>query len=367
MNASTTVRNERSRLTLDALDFELPSHLEASEPPEARGLARDEVRLMVSYRDGDRIVHTRFTDLPAYLDGGDVIVVNTSGTLNASIGATRQNGEAVELHLSTHLPGDIWVVELREPKDGSSVPLRSFTAPETLRLPAGGTAAIHGRYHCGCFGPDETAETRLWIATLALPGPLVPYLNEHGSPIRYGYVKGEWPGSYYQTVFATEPGSAEMPSAGRAFTPRVLSRLGEKGVLIAPLLLHTGVASLEEHEPPYEEYFRVPAETARTVNEARERGKRVIAIGTTVVRALETVTDATGHVSPGEGFTCTIVTPERGVHAVTGLLTGFHEPRASHLVMLEAIAGRRHLQHTYAAALAEGYLWHEFGDLHLIL
>lgn len=351
----------------DELDFELPPDLEAGEPPEARGLARDDVRLMISYRSDDRVVHTRFRDLPTFLRRGDVLVVNTSGTLNASLPATTADGAVLELHLSTHLPGDIWTVELRAPTDVGSVPLPDLTRPGKLYLPAGGRATIHGRYTCGCFGPNKSADTRLWTATLALPDALLEYLNRYGSPIRYGYVRDEWPNEYYQTVFAAEAGSAEMPSAGRAFTPALLRQLGDRGVQIAPLLLHTGVASLEEHEPPYEEYFRVPADTARAVNEAHAARRRVIAIGTTVVRALETVTDADGRVREGEGWTCTLITPERGVYAVDGLLTGLHEPRATHLLMLEAIAGRAHLQRAYREALDRRYLWHEFGDLHLIL
>jgi S-adenosylmethionine:tRNA ribosyltransferase-isomerase len=208
---------------------------------------------------------------------------------------------------------------------------------------------------------------RLWIATLRLPAELDRYLARHGFPIRYGYVRESWPLPYYQTVYATETGSAEMPSAGRAFTPELITRLVARGVQLAPLLLHTGVASLEDHEPPYEEYYRVPPETARQVNLARAGGRRVVAVGTTAVRALETMTDADGITHPGDGWTGVIVTPERGIRAVNALLTGFHEPRASHLAMLEALAGRRHLQLAYAEALRERYLWHEFGDLHLIL
>jgi S-adenosylmethionine:tRNA ribosyltransferase-isomerase len=158
-----------------------------------------------------------------------------------------------------------------------------------------------------------------------------------------------------------------MPSAGRAFTPQLITRLVAKGVQIAPLILHTGVASLEEHEPPYEEFYRVPLDTARLVNAARAAGRRVIAVGTTVVRALETVTDAEGVTHPGEGWTRLVITPERGLRAVNGLLTGLHEPEASHLAMLQALAGLEHLEITYAEALKQGYLWHEFGDLHLML
>ncbi len=207
----------------------------------------------------------------------------------------------------------------------------------------------------------------MWIATLHLPEALPVYLRQHGFPIRYGYVRASWPISFYQTVYATEMGSAEMPSAGRAFTPDLLNRLAARGVQVVPLILHTGVASLEEHEPPYEEFYRVPLETARAVNAAHAADRRVVAVGTTVVRALETVTDAEGRTHPGEGWTRLVVTPEGGLRAVDALLTGLHEPRATHLAMLEALAGREHLHRTYAEALQQGYLWHEFGDLHLIL
>ena len=176
-----------------------------------------------------------------------------------------------------------------------------------------------------------------------------------------------WPLEYYQTAYATESGSAEMPSAGRGFTPELITALTAQGVVFAPLVLHTGVASLESHEPPYEEYYRVPESTATRVMAARAAGRRVIAVGTTAVRALETVTTESGAVHAGEGWTCLVVTPARGVRAVTGLLTGFHEPRASHLAMLAALAGIPHLRLAYQAALDGGYLWHEFGDLHLIL
>src|SRR5262249_7832690 len=193
------------------------------------------------------------------------------------------------------------------------------------------------------------------------------YLERYGFPIRYSYMREGWPSSYYQTVYVTELGSAEMPSAGRAFTPELLTRLVARGVQVAPLLLHTGVASLEDHEPPYAEEYRVSQETAGLVNLARTDGRRVIAVGTTVVRALETVVDETGIVHPGADWTELVITPERGLRAVTGLLTGFHEPRATHLAMLAALASGEHLRAPYAAALHEGYLWHEFGDLHLIL
>jgi S-adenosylmethionine:tRNA ribosyltransferase-isomerase len=158
-----------------------------------------------------------------------------------------------------------------------------------------------------------------------------------------------------------------MPSAGRPFTQEVIRRLARRGVGFAKLTLHTGVSSLESHEPPYEEWYRIPAETAWAVNSRRETHGRVIAVGTTVVRALESAAGEDGLVRPGEGWTDLMVTPERGVRTVDALLTGFHEPQATHLAMLEALASRRHLETAYRAALEKRYLWHEFGDVHLIL
>jgi S-adenosylmethionine:tRNA ribosyltransferase-isomerase len=353
-------------LPLDALAFELPPELEASAPPEARGLARDEVRLMVSYRSDNRILHTRFRELGSFLTAGDVVVINTSGTLNAALNATRSDGTPIELHLSTHLPADVWSVELRQLSDKGTQPFYHAARGETLQLPGGATVNLIAPYASArSAAPD--GPTRLWLATLSLPCPLQDYLARHGFPIRYGYVEQFWPIEYYQTVYATEPGSAEMPSAGRPFTTQLITQLVARGIQFAPLILHTGVASLENHEPPYEEYYRIPSETARMINAARAAGKRIIAVGTTCVRALETVVDADGSIHPGEGWTSTIVTPERNIRSVNGLLTGLHEPRASHLAMLEALAGRKHLKRTYAAALRERYLWHEFGDVHLML
>jgi S-adenosylmethionine:tRNA ribosyltransferase-isomerase len=346
--------------------FELPPELEAHEPPEARGLARDGVRLMVSRLADDAITHTQFHELDKFLDPGDLLVINTSGTLNAALRATRADGTALELHLSTQLPAGLWMVEVRRPQAHATAPFLEAIPGEALALPAGGQVILHTAYRA-----EQRVElpqpTRLWIATLDVPRPLPDYLAEHGFPIRYAYVREAWPIEYYQTVYVTEMGSAEMPSAGRAFTPELITRLVARGVQIAPLILHTGVASLESHEPPYEEFYRVPLETAQRVNAARSSSKRVVAVGTTVVRALETVTDETGLTHSGEGWTRLVITPERGLRAVNALLTGLHEPRSTHLMLLEALAGRPHLQITYNDAIHERYLWHEFGDLHLIL
>ena len=371
-NTKTSAFRHIAVATRDALHFELPPELEAHEPPEARGLTRDEVRLMVSHPGDNHVVHAQFRDLPAFLAAGDVLVINTSGTLNAAVNATRADGTPLELHLSTHLPADVWIVEVRRPTGNASAPFYEAAAGEALTLPGGATAILHTPYHPDHRRGDRPVTPtpipiRLWIATLHLPFPLQDYLAEQGFPIRYSYVRESWPLEYYQTVYATEPGSAEMPSAGRAFTPELITRLIARGVQFAPLLLHTGVASLEDHEPPYEEFYRVPLETARVVNVARAAGKRVIAVGTTSVRALETVADEAGITHPGEGWTRVMITPQRGLRAVNALLTGWHEPQSTHLLMLEALAGMDHLRIAYNEALRRGYLWHEFGDLHLIL
>jgi S-adenosylmethionine:tRNA ribosyltransferase-isomerase len=331
---------------------------EATEPPEARGITRDAVRMMVAHRSDLGIVHTHAHDLPQFLDEGDLIVVNTSGTLAAAVDALGADGTHLVVHLSQRLPAGLWLVELRRPNGRTTEPWFEEPPGTTLRLVGGGCIHLAARFE---------SSQRLWIATLELPDPVLTYLAVHGRPIRYSYVTRDWPLDTYQNVYAREPGSAEMPSAGRPFTPELVTRLVAKGVGVSPLVLHTGVSSLEANEHPYPEWYRVPPSTAARINETRAHDGRVVAIGTTVVRALESVVDARRVVHAGEGWTDVVVTPERGAHAVDGLLTGWHEPEASHLQMLEAIAGRDLLDVSYAAASAEGYLWHEFGDVHLIV
>jgi S-adenosylmethionine:tRNA ribosyltransferase-isomerase len=344
----------------EALAFELPPRNEATAPPEERGSERDEVRLLIA--EGERLEHASFRDLPGFLGPGDLLVVNASATLPAALEATRPDGERVALHLSTPVPdgrpapiraGDVaphWVVELR--RDHTRV--RDARAGEILSLPAGGHARLIAPY---------LSAGRLWVAALAPPAPLHAYLAEHGRPIAYRHTGGCWPLRDYQTIFAAEPGSAEMPSAGRPFSRRLVAALRARGVAIAPLILHTGVSSLERGEAPYPERYRVPPQTAHAVNAAT----RVIAVGTTVVRALESVAAPDGSVGAAEGWTRLVITPERPVRAIDGLITGWHEPDASHLLMLEAIAGRETIARSYDAALEHGYLWHEFGDSHLLL
>ena len=347
---------------MNAPAFQLPPANHATAPPEARGLARDGVRLLVAERASGALEHATFRDLPEHLRAGDLLVVNVSATLPAAVpGTLGGRAERVELRFATAAPdlelhGSWWIVELRSP-DGAR-PYRGAAAGERVALPGETEVELVAPYAGG---------TRLWLARIHGRAPLREFLAAHGHPIRYGYVPREWPLEHYQTVFATEPGSAEMPSAGRPFTPELITACAARGVLIAPLTLHTGVSSLERGEVPYPERYRVPEETARLVNAVRWWGGRVIAVGTTAVRALETVAADDGAVVAGEGWTRLVVTPERGTRAVDGLITGWHEPEASHLQLLEAVAGPELLAASYAEALAHGYLWHEFGDSHLIL
>jgi S-adenosylmethionine:tRNA ribosyltransferase-isomerase len=328
---------------------ELRPELEAHEPPEARGISRDDVALMVSRSRGQSVSHHRFGDLPGLLMPGDLLVVNNSGTLPSAVPVSHE----LVVHFSTAMPDGTWLVELRFGNGAATVPYRGGAAGDRLVLPGGALLRLVSRF-----------TGRLWRAKLSTA--VVPYLLRHGRPIRYSYVRHAWPIEAYQTVFATTPGSAEMPSAGRPFSPEVVTRLVSRGVTVAPITLHTGVSSLEDNEDPYPEPYDVPPATARLVELTRQHGGRVIAIGTTVVRALETAALA-GEMGPASGWTTHVVTPEAGLHAVDGLLTGLHEPRSSHLRMLAAFAGEDLLSDCYDEAAEHGYRWHEFGDVHLLL
>jgi S-adenosylmethionine:tRNA ribosyltransferase-isomerase len=334
--------------------LEVPSRLEAHEPPEERGLRRDEVSLLVATRHDGAIAHASFKDLPQFLEPGDLLVVNTSATLPASVRA-RLGDRPVELRFSTPRPDGHWIVELRT-EEG-----HPFSRPPIgarLELPGDAAAELVAPY---------AGSARLSVARLRLGAKVEDYLAHFGRPIRYSHTPHHWPLEAYQTIFASEPGSAEMPSAGRPFTPELVTALIGKGVLLAPVTLHTGVSSPEYGEPPYPERYRVPMATAQLVNVVHFWGGRVIAVGTTVARALETVAEPDGAVSDGEGWTSLVITPERGLRAIDGLVTGWHEPETSHLDLLRAAAGSQLLERSYRAAETHGYRWHEFGDAHLIL
>ncbi|MFI6774069.1 S-adenosylmethionine:tRNA ribosyltransferase-isomerase [Nocardia sp. NPDC050412] len=344
----------------------LPPERNAAAPPEARGLARDEVRMLVA---ADRLTHNTFRELPAHLNAGDLVVVNNSATLAAAVDGTLDN-MPVTLHLSTWLnapvdgaggPPDtfggcdgLWVLEVRT-RERTPYP-RDLSKGNEIRLPEGATATLREPWLPGA--------RRLWIAELSADPTWL--LATHGYPITYSYVPQRWSPSYYTTVFGRIPGSAEMPSAARPFTQRLVLDLVTSGVAIAPITLHAGVSSPEVGEPPSPERFAVTAATARLVNDTKAAGGRIIAVGTTVTRALETTTDRDGIVHPARGWTELVLGPRRPARVVDGIITGWHAPGASHLELLVAVAGEATVQEAYATALDTGYLWHEFGDSALL-
>jgi S-adenosylmethionine:tRNA ribosyltransferase-isomerase len=335
--------------------FDRPAELQATAPPEANGHSRDEVRLLVSTPSGH--VHTTFAELPGFLERGDLIVTNDSATLPASLHANSEAGRFL-LNVSTRFGPKLWLTE----------PRWSTARPGPLPLHSG--EVINACDEKVRVISEYPGAERLWF----VEGDLAKAMARCGEPIRYGYVDKPQPLSAYQSVFAKAPGSAEMPSASRPFTNEIVQRLRSRGVGVATIRLHTGVSSLEIETEDIEQHtwppepFGVIAKTAEAVNAARERGSRVVAIGTTVVRALESAwSPDEGRVVPRAGFTRVVVSPARGVHAVDGLLTGFHDPGASHLAMLYAVAGSDLVREGYEQAIRGEYKWHEFGDSHLLL
>lgn len=328
--------------------FDRPSELEATKPRDT-----SDIRLLVSTPDGH--VHARFTDLPRFLVPGDLLVVNDSATLPASVPAHGEPGD-FRVSVSTRFGPRLWLAEPRWDFDRPG-PL-PFDAGDRFETCAGDVLVV----------APYPGTDRLWF----VEGDLEVAMARCGEPIRYGYITSPQPLQTYQSIFARVPGSAEMPSAARPFTQDVVDELLDNGVRFATIRLHTGVSSLEvetedvEDHPIPPEPFRVSAEAAEAVNLTRRSGNRVIAIGTTVVRALESAWHH-GIVHPSKGFTRVVVSPSRGVHAVDGLLTGLHDSGASHLAMLYAVAGERLVRDGYKQLVENGYLWHEFGDSHLIL
>ncbi|BBX98696.1 S-adenosylmethionine:tRNA ribosyltransferase-isomerase [Mycobacterium lacus] len=344
--------------------FQRPPTSDATEPPEARGVARDNVKLMVARPSG--VSHARFADLGDYVRPGDLLVVNNSATLPAAVDG-RRAGQPIAVHFSTARAEKHWVVELRPGGSGVAATgyLPDVRVGERIDLPGGAAMVVTSSY------PEPGIDGgRLWLARVDLDGregDVASYLARHGRPIRYSYVPRQWPLAYYQTAFARIPGSAEMPSAARPFSAELVCALVADGIAIAPITLHAGVSSAESGEPPAPEPFHVPPAAARMVNLTRATGGRVIAVGTTVTRALESAVNADGVVRPAVGWTDLVLGPGRPCRVVDGLITGWHDAGASHLLLLEAVAGPDLVALAYREAVEHGYLWHEFGDSALLL
>jgi len=364
--------------TQPSTHFASPEGHTATEPPELRGLRRDGVRLMVATPAGIR--HTVFYRLGDQLSAGDVLVVNTSATVPGQLDGNR-DGSAVVVHIANRLGDGTRVVELRTAPDASA-PVLDGRVGEQIDLPAGGVLELIAPYpelRATTTAADSARDARaaqqiashsspngignrLWRGRLTMPQSLSNYLREHARPISYGYLNGSFPISAYQTIFALCPGSAEMPSAGRPFSAELVARLVARGVIFAPITLHTGLSSQDAGEAPQPEWFEVSETTAHLVNSSRARGGRVIAVGTTATRAIESAARPDGVVTAAWGWTDLVISPERPVRVVDGLITGWHNPDASHLLLVESVAGAELTQHAYDAAVAEHYLWHEFGD-----
>jgi len=334
----------------------------APEPPELRGLRRDGVRLLVGTPDG--ITHTRFAQIGRYLHRGDVLVVNTSATVPGQLDGTR-DGHPIEVHIANRLADGSRVVELRTAPD-AGLPILDARGGEVIELSSGGQVELLAPYPRAGSAPGG-AGNRLWRGCVRVQGRVGDYLARNARPISYGHLPNRYPIERYQTIFAVSPGSAEMPSAGRPFSTELVTRLVAAGIVIAPITLHTGVSSQEAHEAPQEEWFEVGAHSAALVNAACAAGNRVIAVGTTATRALESAALLDGTVEARSGWTDLVISPGRPVRTVRGLVTGWHDPEASHLLLVEAVAGAELTQRAYDAAIAERYLWHEFGDSCLLL
>jgi S-adenosylmethionine:tRNA ribosyltransferase-isomerase len=342
--------------------FKLPDELVAKEPPEERGIARDQVRLMITRKDTGNVIHTRFDHIGEHLRPGDLLVFNASRTLPAQLEGVLPDGTPIELRLAERLPDDSWLALLLC-RQGELFACGLHPATQ-VELGQGLQAEIISR---------DTRIPRLWKVRFSLTGSeLMAAFYRLGKPIRYEYVAAPWQLEYYQNVYAREPGSAEMPSAGRAFTWKALFHLRDTGIQTAHISLHTGLSSymdddLDSLHLASEEEFSVSQAAAMKINTARANGARIIAIGTTVVRALESAADLEGFVSNRHGYTTLRITPASKLKVVDGLLTGFHEPEASHLDMLAAFMPPDRIKLAYNEAIRAGYLWHEFGDLNLIL
>ena len=338
--------------------FRVPGQSTAAAPPEVRAYSRDDVRMLVARPNG--LHHRSFNDLPDQLEPGDLVVVNNSATVNAEIDGVRGDRPIV-VHAATRLDAATWVVELRTAPNAEA-PLLDAVPGETIgvgELPL----TLLEPYPYEGSSPTRTGN-RLWRARVE--GDLRALLDRHGRPIAYGYLDRRYPLSAYQSVFSSVPGSAEMASAGRPFTHTLITRLVARGIGVAPITLHTGVSSQEVDEGPQSEWYHVPASTARLVELARAHGGRVVATGTTVTRAIESAV-LEGRIQESWGWTDRVVTPEHPAVVVDGLITGWHDAEASHLLLVEAVAGTELAQQAYDSAVSDGYRWHEFGDSALFL
>ncbi|WP_256358475.1 S-adenosylmethionine:tRNA ribosyltransferase-isomerase [Bacillus sp. sid0103] len=338
-----------------ALDFYLPEELNASLPPEKRGIRRDHVRMMVLDRVTGDINHDHFFDLAKYLEPGDLLIANNSRTIPAVLHAnwirnSELIGPNVEVRLARRCGEDLWkaLIVAAPVKPGDML---EFSADLSAMVIA------------------EKGNSPLKIIEFTKKGmELFNSIYTLGEPIRYEYIDQPWGLDYYQTIFASHPGSVEMPSAGRAFSWELIFKLKRLNIQLDFIQLHTGLSYLLDdsyHQTPEEniEEYQISERTMERILQTKAAGNRVIAVGTTVVRALESAA-RNGILS---GTTNLYIDSNFPIKIADGIITGLHEPQASHLDMLSAFVSEQHLLQAYNHAIEAGYLWHEFGDMNLIL
>ena len=335
--------------------YDLPEELIAQTPMEPR----DQSRLLVCHKDTGSLEHRVFRDLPEYLRKGDVLVINQTKVIPARLlGVKEATGVPVEFLLLKRLNQTDWetiVHPARRLKPGT---LCSFGGGLLRAEILGSVAETGGRTVRFLYeGVFEELLDRLGEM------PLPPYIHEKLQEK-----------DRYQTVYATHEGSAAAPTAGLHFTPELLNRIRDMGVTIVPILLHVGLGTFRpvkvhtiESHVMHAEYYEVTPEAAERINTARQKGGRIVCVGTTSVRTLETVTDEMGVIHPGHGETNIFITPGKPFHAVDALITNFHLPESTLLMLVSAFMGREQALAAYQEAVKEKYRFFSFGDAMLIM
>jgi len=341
-----------------AFDYHLPQEAIAQHPCSPR----DSARMLVLPRGGGNITHRRFFEIGSYLRAGDVLVLNNTRVIPARLrGRKVPTGGKAEVFLLSRKADGTWDCLLRP---GRRLPVGTRIAFSTEPLQAAVVSRDRGARGRVQFEPQGSVDTLLERAGQI---PLPPYIHrEHGPSVRDA--------EQYQTVYGREPGAVAAPTAGLHFTPRLLAQLRQQGVEICEITLHTGWASFRAlPEPEVEdnaldaEYACVGETTAALISAALAEGRRVVAVGTTTTRALESCTTDQGRVQPFRGWTRLFIYPGYRFRVIDGLVTNFHMPRSSLILLVSAFAGRDRLLAAYREALASGYRFLSYGDGCLIV
>lgn len=341
-------------MRLADFDYDLPAAAIAQQPIEPR----DHSRLLVLPRDGGPTEHRRFDDLPGLLRAGDLLVLNDTRVMPARLHGRRVGtGARIEVLLLQRLNGDRWETLVRPGRRARPGDQITFGDGQ-LRARIGAVTPFGGR-----------------VVEFSYSGEFTKVLAELGRMPLPPYIQAELPdGERYQTVYAAVWGSAAAPTAGLHFTPRLLERLQDGGVELAFITLHVGLgtfrpveaADIRDHTM-HAEFYQVSQATAAAVDRARERGGRVVAVGTTTVRTLESLAGQERRLQPGSGWTDLFIYPGYAFRVIDGMVTNFHLPRSSLLMLVSALAGRERVLAAYAEAVAAGYRFYSFGDAMLII